>query len=144
MPKCKLRTSPSPMGRRSETINEALVFLYIQVYEQGKGNDILTVLEAVMPKSFPWVLTLKNNHSYTIFLETHIASVKITLKKSRTRLPNVQNSLQGFAWFFFFFFLPDSFNKKRRIVFEPLASPKLDLGKEKMFYFYFMERTSSK
>ena len=43
-----------------------------------------------------------------------------------------------------FFFLPDSFNKKRRIVFEPLASPKLDLGKEKMFYFYFMERTSSK
>ena len=45
-------------------------------------------------------LTLKNNHSDTIFLETHIASVKITLKKPRTRLPNVQNS-SGFCLILF-------------------------------------------
>lgn len=87
-------------GEEAKPTNEVLVFLNIQLYAQRKGNDILMVIEALMPNSFPWALTLKEKISYTTFLLTYITPVKITFK-SRTTLLNVQKCPQGFALVFF-------------------------------------------
>lgn len=122
------------MGKRSETINEVLAFLCTQLYEQGKGNDILAVIEAAVPKSFPGALTLKRENSQLHYfpLNSHCFA-EDNLKKLKNNIAKRLKLSSGFCLVFFI--------RKCRLFLSPWQAQKLDLGKEKkMFYFYLKKK----
>lgn len=128
-----------PWGGETNPINQVLVFLSIQLHGQRKGNDILMVIEAVKPNSFPWALTLKKKKKVQLHyfpFNPHCFSEDNLKQQVKNNIAKCSKTSSGKTL--------GLFHKKNRLFLSPLAGWKLNLGEEKMFYLYFIEKRNSK